>query len=95
MYARVTRFQFDPARRQEAIDISDDELIAGLRQEQEFEHIYILAGHDGSGMVVTLWSSETGEQASRASVAQRFAILGDIVTAPPPPSEVYEVVTNA
>jgi hypothetical protein len=45
-------------------------------------------------MVVTLWSSEAGEQASRASVAKRFAMLGEIVTAPPPPSEVYEVVTH-
>lgn len=94
MYARVTRFQYDPSKREEAIRISDDELIAGLRQEQDFENIYILADNDGAGMVITLWSTEAGEQASRASVAQRFAILGDIMTAPPPPSEVYEVVTR-
>jgi quinol monooxygenase YgiN len=96
MYARVTRFQFDPSRRDDATRITDQEVIPGMRQEQGFEHIYVLTDEEtGEGMVVTLWADEASEQASRASMGQRFAKLGDIMTAPPSPTEIFEVASHS
>lgn len=95
MYARVTEIQFDPSRRDDALRISEQDVIPAMREEQDFEHIYVLADMEsGKGVIVTLWSSQEGEQASRATIASRFAKLGDIMTAPPSPSKVYEVVSH-
>ncbi len=45
-------------------------------------------------MVVTLWESQAAEVASRPTTGQRFALLGEILTGPPQPSEVYEVMAE-
>lgn len=93
MYARVTRFQSDISRRDEALEKTDNEILAEIRNVPGFEHMYVLLDpQTGDGTVLTLWDSKESEEASRESVAQRFAVLADLMTAPPQPSESLEVV---
>jgi len=93
MYARLTRFQADISRRDEALAKTDDEILADMHNEPGFKHMYVLVDPEtGDGTVITLWDSKETEEASRASVAQRFAVLADLMTAPPQPSEALEVL---
>ncbi len=95
MYARVTRFQMQMERREDASLITEQEITPGLRGEPGFKHLYVLvAPESGQGMVVTLWESQAAEEASRPTTGQRFARLGEILTGPPQPSEVYEVTAE-
>ena len=95
MYARVTRFQMQVERGEDANRITEQEITPGLRQEPGFKHLYVLVAREtGQGMVVTLWESQAAEEASRSTTAQRFALLGEILTGPPQPSEVYEVTAE-
>ena len=96
MFARVTRFEMDVNRQDEASHISDTQIRPGVRQEPGFKHMYALVDRQtGSGMVVTVWNSQADEEASRKKVGQYFAKLGDVLTAPPQRSEVYDVIGNA
>lgn len=96
MFARVTRFEMDVNRQEEASRIADTQISPGLRQEPGFKHMYALVDRQtGSGMVVTVWDSQADEEASRKKAGQYFAKLGDVLTAPPQRSEVYDVVGNA
>ena len=95
MYARVTRFQMQIERSEDASCITEQEITPGLRGEPGFKHLYVLvAPESGQGMVVTLWESQAAEVASRPATGQRFALLGEILTGPPQPSEVYEVTAE-
>ena len=95
MYARVTRFQMQVERSEDANRITEQEITPGLRQEPGFKHLYVLVAREtGQGMVVTLWESQAAEEASRPTTGQRFALLGEILTGPPGPSEVYEVTAE-
>ncbi len=95
MYARVTRFQMQVERREDANRITEQEIAPGLRGEPGFKHLYVLvAPETGQGMVVTLWESRADEEASRPTTGQRFARLGAILAGPPQPSEVYEVMAE-
>jgi hypothetical protein len=95
MYARVTRFQMQIERSEDASRITEQEITPGLRGEPGFKHLYVLvAPESGQGMVVTLWESQAAEVASRPTTGQRFALLGEILTGPPQPSEVYEVMAE-
>ncbi len=95
MYARVTRFQMQLERREDANRITEQEITPGLRRELGFKHLYVLAAPETEpGMVVTLWASQADEEASRPTTGQRFARLGEILTGPPQPSEVYGVTAE-
>lgn len=95
MYARVTQFQADPARADEASRIVDHEIIPGLREEPGFERMYALVDmQTGQGMVVTIWESPAAEEASRPRVGERFARLGPILTGPPQPGQTFTVVNQ-
>ena len=95
MYARVTHFQMDPQRRDDAARIADESIMPGMRDDQGFEHIYVLMdASTGDGIVVTLWNAQADMDASQSKVGQRFGQLGDIVTGQPQPSRTYEVVSH-
>ena len=93
MIARVTKFQVDTSRRDEATLINDTRIAPGLRQEIGFRDLYAMIDPaTGHGLVVTVWDSEENELASRAKAAHYFGMLGSIVTAPPSASDLYDVV---
>lgn len=96
MFARITRFEMDIARRDEAMRISDTQISPGLQQEPGFKQMYALIDPDtGEGLVFTLWESEADEVASRPHVGRYFGMLGPMLKAVPDPGHVYEVVGSA
>ena len=96
MYARVTRFQMDTNRRNEAAEISDSRIAPALRDTPGFKRMDVLVDPgDGDGLVVTYWESRAAEVASRESVSRHFGTLGAILTAPPEPSRAFELVAGA
>jgi len=96
MYARVTEFQIDAARHALATQISQEQIGPAMREMQGFER-YLVFGDIESGetIVVTMWATEADEEASRGSMGGRFAALGGIVTSPPRPSKVFQLIDQA
>lgn len=92
MYARVTMFQMQPSRRDEAVRITEQEIIPAMKDEQGFKHMYVLGDPTtGDGMVISFWESEADLEAGRAKVGQRFARLGDIIVDVTQPSREWQV----
>jgi hypothetical protein len=96
MFARITRFEMDVARRDEAMRISDTQISPGLQREPGFKQMYALIDPDtGEGLVITLWETKGDEVASRSRVGHYFGMLGPMLTALPEPGPVYDVVGSA
>lgn len=95
MYARVTQFKIDPSRREEAVRITDERIIPGMKQDQGFKHIYVLGDKTtGDGMVVSIWDSQADLDANRTKIGQRFGELGDIIVNLTQPSLEFEVMSE-
>jgi len=92
MYARVSKYQFDPAQT-DAIVASMD----GLKQK-----IQLISGlntcitswkEDGSGVTIAIYESQEAAEAAADQIMEIWSAIGQYLTAAPV-TEVYDTVEN-
>jgi hypothetical protein len=94
VWARVTRTHGDPAVRDRAIALINEELIPGLRQVNGFRGGYWLVNEMGNGVAIVLFENEDALKATEvaaAAVSQRVQELGVTVDS----VEAFPVVAQA
>ena len=80
MSARITPYRFDPARLEQVLRLTDEQLLPALRQRPGFRHYFGTGDRaTGRGYVITIW--ETAEQAdglreALGAVVAQFQALG-------------------
>jgi heme-degrading monooxygenase HmoA len=82
MFVRITSFQFDPSRAEEA-DSRNDEISQVVRQMPGMLHAYTARDDKGEGIVVGIWESEQAANDAEAMVAQAWSKVGDVLTSQP------------
>ena len=93
MYSRVTLLEIDTVRYGlgEAICLFEEYVAPGLRQQDGYEGVLVLATPEGKGMILTLWDTE--EAAADASgFASRALERYMMLFKAPPGREQYEVM---
>jgi len=93
MYSRVTLVEIDTVRLgvDEAAEIFKEHVLPGLREQDGYEGVLVLATPEGKGMIISLWESEEASAAAAGFAAgelERFMAL----FRSPPGREHYEVV---
>jgi hypothetical protein len=60
MYSRVTLLEIDTVRisLEDAVGLFEQEVLPGLRAQEGYEGVLVLATPEGRGMIVTIWASE-------------------------------------
>jgi hypothetical protein len=92
MYVRVSPYSFDPAREQEVVRLSQEQLVPALRQLPGFRRY--TGGADrtaGRGVAITEWDDLEHAQSLRDAISglvQQMANLGLHLEA----AQVYEVL---
>jgi heme-degrading monooxygenase HmoA len=93
MYARVTRVGIKVEKIEDAIRKSEQEISPDLENDEGFKGFYVLGNREsGDSLVITMWETAEAEESSRAKVAQRFGMLGELLSGEPEPSSIYEVM---
>jgi heme-degrading monooxygenase HmoA len=66
MYARVTLFEIDTVRYDlgAAVERFTDLVLPELREQPGYEGVYVVAGPEGKGLVMSLWQSELDAEAA-------------------------------
>jgi hypothetical protein len=66
MYARVTLFEIDTVRYDldKAVERFTDLVLPELREQPGYEGVYVAAGPEGKGLVMSLWHSEANADAA-------------------------------
>ncbi len=96
MYIRVTPLRFDPAREDDIIQLTTEQLIPALRQAPGFRHYFGTAdrGTPGRGFVITVWEMAQQAEGLRtvfSGLIGQFQALGlELET-----SQVQEVIAHA
>lgn len=97
MYARVFRFEADPGKTREGIEIYQDGYIPEAEQEQGFVEAVLLGDRvTGKGMSISIWESERAARASEQNgfVQQVIARFAGVLLKPPS-MEGYEVMASS
>jgi hypothetical protein len=93
MYARVTLLEIDTLRTTipAAVELFEERVLPGLREQDGYGGVVVLANPDGTAMLVSVWEDE---EAARASAGFASGALEEFVTMfrSPPGREGYEVV---
>ena len=92
MDARVTTFQIEPSRLDEALEVTRSSIVPMKKQRQGFKGVLTLFGRQtGKAKSVTLWKTEADLMAGESSgyYQQQVGKLASFITAPPT-REVYE-----
>ena len=93
MYARVTTFQFQPEKLDEAMQIASESIAPALRQQQGLKSLLALQDrHTGKAMLISLFETEADMKAwvSGGLVQQQTAKIASLL-AGTPVIEFYEV----
>lgn len=96
MYARVTTFQVEPEKLDEALAVTQDTIIPAMKEQQGFNGVLTLLDRPaGKAKSITLWETEADLKAGESSgyYQQQVGKLASFVTAPPT-REVYEVTID-
>jgi len=96
MYARVTMGQIQPAKMEEAIQITNESIIPAIKQQRGLISFTDLMDRStGKVMVVTLFETEADMKAGMSSgfVQQQLAKLAPLL-AGTPVTEFYEVLVH-
>ena len=96
MYARVTSFQIEPSRLDEALEVTSNSILPVMKQQQGFKGVLTLVDRQtGKATSVTLWETEADLKAGESSgyYQQQVGRLVSFVTAPPT-REVYEATVE-
>jgi len=97
VYARVFRFEANPAKTDEGIEIYKDGYIPEAEQQPGFVEAMLLGDRDtGRGKSISLWDSEDAARASEQSgfVQQVIARFAGVLTAPPS-MEGFDMMTRS
>ncbi len=93
MYSRVTLLEIDTLRATipAAVALFEEEVLPGLREQQGYEGVVVLANPDGKALLVSVWEDE---EAATASAGFATQALEEFVTMfrSPPGREGYDVV---
>ncbi|HCF85219.1 MAG TPA: hypothetical protein DEV72_08460 [Ktedonobacter sp.] len=85
MYARVTTFQIEQAKLDEALEISRSSILPAMKQQAGFKGVLTLVDRQtGKATSITLWETEGDLQAGESSgyYLQQVGKLASFVTAP-------------
>jgi heme-degrading monooxygenase HmoA len=96
MYARVTNFQVEASRLDEALEVTNSSIIPVMKQQQGFKGVLTLVDRQaGKATSVTLWETEADMKAGESSgyYQQQVGKLSSFITAPPT-REVYEATVD-
>lgn len=93
MYSRVTLLEIDTVRYGlgEAIFLFEEHVAPGLRQQDGYQGVLVLATPEGKGMILTLWDTEEAAADApgfAARALERYMMLFKA----PPGREQYEVM---
>lgn len=95
MIARVTRVRMKPDHVDDAIRMTNSEIVPNIENDPGLGAFYVLGDRrTGDTLVVTLWETEEQEQESRQKVAQRFGMIGEYLASQPEPSQMFEVMNS-
>ena len=96
MYARVTTFQIEPAKLDEALEVSRSSILPAMKQQQGFKGVLtMLDRQTGKATSITLWETEADLKAGESSgyYQQQVGKLASFVAAPPA-REAYEATLD-
>jgi len=82
MYARITNFQFDPARQAEIEALLDD-IKAEVKSVAGIVTVYSCYRADGHGVTTAIYESQTDADAASEKAKSIWAGLANLLTAPP------------
>jgi len=95
MYARVTLLEIDTMRItvEEALDLFKSQVLPRLREQEDFEGVYVLGTPEGRGLLISLWGTEEAAEAG-AETGFYPEVLAEYVTLfrAPPGRERYQVL---
>jgi len=83
MYARVTTFKIDPARRAESEAVVNNEILPKVEALPGLKSLVSAVQDDGNGIGVAVYESEDAANAVADHVAAIWSALGDYLIAPP------------
>jgi heme-degrading monooxygenase HmoA len=94
MFARVTQLEIDTLRTSvdESLALFEQDILPRLRTQPGYRGVYVLATHEGGGMLISFW--DTAEAAKADADSGFYAdVLSKYVTLfkAPPGRERYEV----
>ena len=95
MFSRVTLLEIDTVRAtvEEAVGVFSEHVLPGLREQDGYEGVVVLATAEGKGMIVSFW--ETAEAAAAAASFATEALERYVTLFRSPPGrEQYEVVLS-
>lgn len=90
MYARLTTYQMNPERLEEALALAD-EIKPEIMAIDGIKVWLNLGNEDGSGAVLTVYESSEAAEAAEPQAMQIWGRFADMLTAPPNPQG-YEVL---
>ena len=96
MYARVTTFQIEPAKLDEALEVSRSSILPAMKQQQGFKGVLTLLDRQtGKATSITLWDTEADLKAGESGgyYQQQVSKLASFVAAPPA-REAYEATLD-
>jgi len=96
MYVRVTIIRYDPARAQEEVQLSEQQLVPAFKRLPGFRHSTTALDHEaGRGVSITEWDDLQNAQGLREGIGPALmqAIAGAGVQLEDP--QFYEVVVQA
>ena len=91
MYARVNATQWDPAKAEEGMRLTEETIVPSYQEQPGFQGYFLLTEPGGDkAMAITLWETEADMDASAPVARAMIPKLRDILRAPPV-TETYEV----
>ena len=96
MYARVTTFQIEPAKLDEALEVSRSSILPTMKQQQGFKGVLTLLDRQtGKATSITLWETESDLKAGESNgyYQQQVSKLASFVAAQPA-RESYEATLD-
>ena len=96
MHIRITPVRFNPAREEEVLRLTTEQLLPALRALPGFQHYFGTAdrGTPGRGYVITMWDTAEQAEGLRAALSILVAQMQNIGVGLEP-SEIHEVVAHA
>ncbi len=92
MYSRVTLLEIDTVRIDpaDAVALFKAEVLPGLREQEGYRGVVVLANPEGKGMIMSVWETEQ-EAAAAAGFASEALERNLTLFKTPPGREYYEV----
>jgi hypothetical protein len=85
MYSRVTLLEIDTLRTTipAAVELFEEMVLPGLREQEGYEGVVVLANPDGKAMLVSVWEDEEAAQASAGFAGHALEDFATMFRSPP------------